>query len=228
MIKEKLDGPHYPDNIEGPYDSLVIFLHGYGSDGEDLISLAPAFHQHLPNTFFIAPNAPYRCDQSVNGYQWFGLQLLDPFILLPAARHTSEYIEDFISHQAKRLNLPHSRIALIGFSQGTMMGLHVAFRQRQQLGALIGFSGAMIAKHLLKQEIISYPPTLLLHGEQDMVIPCQESKNAAKTLEDAKVPVQFMNRPNLGHSIDPEGLKAAIQFLKEIFIGKDKPKIKIS
>jgi len=93
---------------------------------------------------------------------------------------------------------------------------------------LIGFSGAMIAKHLLKQEIISYPPTLLIHGEQDMVIPFQESKNAEKTLKDANVPVQFINRPNLGHSIDPEGLKAAIQFLKEIFTGKANLKMKIS
>lgn len=228
MSREKLDGPSYPDNEVSTYDSLVIFLHGYGSDGEDLISLAPSFHQYLPNTFFIAPNAPYRCSQNLNGYQWFGLQILDPAILLPAVRHTAEYIEDFIEHQSNHLRIPYHRIALVGFSQGTMMGLHVAFRQRRPLAAFIGFSGAMVAKHVLKQEILSYPPTLLIHGEQDMVVPFQESKNAQKTLEEVKVPVRLLNRPNLGHGIDQEGLKAAIQFLKEKFHATHDPKIKIS
>ncbi len=209
-----LDGPSYPTPSVNP-SMLVILLHGYGSDGNDLISLAPFFQQYLPKAHFLAPNAPYPCEHNDHGYQWFGLNILDPFMLMPAARHTATYIERYIESKSKIFNIPYHHIALAGFSQGAMMALHVGLRQRQQLGGIISFSGALIGTHLIRQELASFPPVLLIHGTEDMVVPFHESQRAHRALHDAGVQAELLSRPNLGHTIDEAGLKKTAQFLQQ-------------
>ena len=136
-------------------------------------------------------------------------------MLMPAARHTATYIERYIESKSKIFNIPYRHIVLAGFSQGAMMALHVGLRQRQQLGGIISFSGALIGTHLIRQELASFPPVLLIHGTEDMVVPFHESQQAYRALHDAGVPAELLSRPSLGHSIDEAGLKKATQFLQQ-------------
>jgi phospholipase/carboxylesterase len=162
-----LSGPERAPAAGGKPKSLVILLHGLGSDGQDLISLAPFFAPSLPHAHFISPNAPAPCDMAPSGYQWFSLRDWSPQTMLKGAHEAAPILRHFIDAQLKRFGLEEDRLALIGFSQGTMMSLYASLRRPKPCAAVVGFSGALIGE----QGIVSKPPVCLIHGTDDMVVP---------------------------------------------------------
>ncbi|MDO5642828.1 MAG: dienelactone hydrolase family protein [Paracoccus sp. (in: a-proteobacteria)] len=195
----------------------VIFLHGYGADGADLLGLADVLAPHLPGTAFHAPDAPERCANNPIGYQWFPIPWLDGSSEETARASMHRSIDDldaFLDRLLADEGLTPEQIAVIGFSQGTMMALHVLPRRTGQLACIIGFSGRLVEAERLAAEAKSKPPVLLLHGDQDPMVPFADMGRAADTLVDAGFEVFTHVMKGTGHGISPDGLGAALQFLK--------------
>jgi phospholipase/carboxylesterase len=217
-----LVGPEFgPINTSDKTKQLIIFLHGLGADGFDLINLAPHFAKVLPNARFISPNAPENCDMAQPGiqagFQWFSLQRREEADMLAGARKAEPILNKFIDDQLIKYGLKEDKLALIGFSQGTMMSLFVATRRKTTIAGVIGFSGQLVGKEELVTEITSCPPVVLVNGDQDELIPVQKQQIAVKQLGAVGIEVKGHIRPNLGHSIDAEGIKIGCDFLEKIF-----------
>ena len=205
-----------PINGELP-QSLVIFLHGLGSNGQDLISLAPMLAQALPDTQFISPDAPFPCDMVPpgypNSYQWFSLQDRDPQVMLKGVEQAAPILEEFITSQIERFGVAPEKTALVGFSQGTMMSLHVGPRYKDKLGGVLGYSGALCAP---PPENAQKLPIHLVHGEADDVVPVQAYHAANESLKENGFEISGHTTPNLPHSIDENGIKSGAAFLAKI------------
>lgn len=213
----ELSGPAQPPAGGGKPKQLVVLLHGYGSNGDDLISLAPFFAQALPEAEFLSPNAPFPCELSPMGFQWFGFEDRTSEMLLGGARLAAEILDRFLDAELAGRGLKDRDLALVGFSQGTMMSLHVGPRRPNQIASILGFSGSLIAPHLLAAEIKSRPPVFLVHGTADQVVPYGALAQAKKALADAGIPVETESRPGLVHSIDQVGAQKGAQFLHRCF-----------
>lgn len=214
-----LDGPEESPASGGKAKQLVILVHGLGADGSDLIALAPHLASVLPDAHFIAPDGPFPCDMAPYGRQWFSLQDRDPHVMLSGIRMAAPILDGFIDQQMTRFGLDASSVALVGFSQGTMMSLHVAPRRPDPLAAVVGFSGALLAGEALLEEARSRPPILLVHGDADDVVPVQATPAAAGALQDAGFAVETLICPGVPHSIDPAGLRRAMDFLARYLTG---------
>jgi phospholipase/carboxylesterase len=214
----QLDGPRLAPVSGGVPKQLVIFLHGYGADGNDLIGLGREWARLLPDAAFVSPHAPESLpDGLFGGRQWFGLQTRSEHEWEEGVRRAQPVLEAFIATEAARAKLPVRAVALVGFSQGTMMALQTGLRLSEMPAAIVGFSGHLAGASRLAAEIKHKPPVLLIHGSADEVIPVQAIHLARTALAAAGVPVQWQIRPGLGHGIDPEGLKAAGLFLRAAF-----------
>lgn len=202
----------------GQANSLVIFLHGYGADGEDLLGLADPLSQHLPDTVFIAPNAPERCSGNPFGFQWFPIPWLDGSSEAEAAaglQAASEDLTIFLDARLAEEGLAPERLALVGFSQGSMMSLHVALRRPAAIAGIVAFSGRLLAPERLEAEIVSRPPVLLIHGDADPVVPFADMSKAGNALVAAGVETYGHVMQGTGHGIAPDGLSVALSFLRE-------------
>jgi phospholipase/carboxylesterase len=211
-----LDGPRLMPQ-SGPATHLVVLCHGYGSDGNDLIGLAPHWQKALAHTAFVSPNAPERVPGA--GYQWFPLSRLDPQETLRGAEGAAPKLNAFLDAELARLGLSGDRLALVGFSQGTMMSLYVGLRRSPAPAAIVGFSGMLAGAETLPQ-LDAPPPVLLVHGDADQVIPPSALFMSATALGAAGVPVQWHLSKGLGHGIDPFGLGLAQKFLVDAFSGR--------
>lgn len=214
MAPTLLTGPEIAPK-SGVVKQLVIFLHGLGSNGDDLISLAPMMD--LRDTQFLSPNACFPFDMAPFGYQWFSLVDRDPVRMLEGAKTAAPYLNHYIDTQAARFKLDDSRIALVGFSQGSMMSLYTAPRRAKALAGVVGISGALIGGESLANERKSKPPICLIHGEWDDVVPFAAMGMAERSLQANGFAVEWHPRPHLGHGIDPEGIDFTTTFLKKCF-----------
>ncbi len=208
-----LDGPRMPPARGGKPDSLVILLHGYGSNGADLISLAPYWAKALPGAAFVSPNGVEPVAQVPGGYQWFPITNLDPHLMEQGAKRAAPSIERFIERELEKNSLPPHRMALVGFSQGTMMALHVALRREQPAAAVLGFSGVLVGARTLKEQMRSRPPVLLIHGDQDATIPVAAMFESAEALAAAGHGAQWHVSMGTPHGIGPDGLDLGGAFL---------------
>lgn len=208
-----LFGPSFGPADGGAPKSLVVLLHGLGADGQDLIGLAPFFAQSLRRTLFLAPDAPERCDMAPMGRQWFSLQSSTPAALLAGTRGAARILDRYLDEQLAALGLSEADLALVGFSQGTMMALHVALRRKAPIACVLGYSGLLVAPEALGAEIRSRPPVLLVHGEDDPVVPFANMAVAEQTLRAQGVAVQSQPCPGLDHGIDEAGIAAGAAFL---------------
>jgi phospholipase/carboxylesterase len=212
----KIDGPSHGPHSGGKPRQLIVLLHGYGADGNDLIGLAPVLAPLMPDAVFHSPNAPYRCEGNPMGYQWFSINRLDPASRLAGTRSAAPFVDAFLDEKLAHYGLDESSTALIGFSQGTMMSLHVGLRRPRQLAGIVGFSGALAGGEELAQEIRSRPPVLLVHGDADEMLPHQLTEQAAIELQKNGVEVAVHIAQGVGHGIDQSGLGHAARFLLNV------------
>jgi phospholipase/carboxylesterase len=201
---------------------LDVFLHGYGADGNDLIEIGRAWQQLLPEAAFVSPHAPEPCGQAPVGRQWFALTFRDPNERWIGVRQARPVLERFVAAELRRLDLPPSALALVGFSQGTMMALHVGLRSATPPAAIVGYSGLLVVPpdgdlNAFAAEISARPPVLLVHGQEDDLIPAQALFQAAQGLAALDVAVQWHLSAGIGHGIDPEGLRHGGEFLAHNF-----------
>jgi phospholipase/carboxylesterase len=220
----ELDGPRLAPR-SGSAQQLIIFLHGYGADGNDLIELGRVWQQLLPHAAFVSPHAPEACGQAPVGRQWFDLTFRDPNERWVGVNKAAPLLNRFIDAELTRHNLPPSALALVGFSQGTMMALHVGVRRAVTPAAIVGYSGLLVLPpdgnlETVAAQMTSRPPVLLVHGDSDEVIPAQALFAGAQGLAELGVPVEWHLSAGLGHGIDEEGLRHGGEFLTRAFGGR--------
>jgi phospholipase/carboxylesterase len=208
-----LDGPRIHP-VGRPAKSLVIFLHGYGADGNDLIDIGRMWAPHLPDTAFVSPHAPEPCAEAPVGRQWFPLARIDPGKLREGVVAAAPILDAFIDAELVRHKLTDDRLALVGFSQGTMMALHVAPRRQKQIAGVVGYSGLIPGPEHLASEVRQRPPVLLVHGDADPLIPSLALYAATRVLGDTGFAVEWHVEPGLAHGIDQKGLDLGLAFLK--------------
>ena len=213
----ELDGPRL-DVRGGQAKRLVVFLHGYGADGNDLIEIGKAWQPLLPDTAFVSPHAPEPCGQAPTGRQWFNLTFRTPNERWDGSRKAAPILERFLDAELARHKLPPQALALVGFSQGTMMALHVGLRRAVAPLAIVGYSGMLVLQgdsdvEGYAPQIRARPPVLLVHGEADDLIPAQALFHATQALAALEVPVEWHVSAGLGHGIDEEGLRQGGDFL---------------
>ena len=202
----------------GQAKQVVVFLHGYGADGADLLGLADTLAPHMPDTVFVAPNAPETSLGNPMGYQWFPIPWLDGSSEEDAAISMANAVSDlnaFLDQVLLDEILTADRMVLFGFSQGTMMSLHVAPRRPDEVAAVVGFSGRLLEPELLNDEVLSRPPVLLVHGDKDEMVPPENLPEAAEALQAAGFDVFAHVMKGTGHGIAPDGLSVAIAFMRE-------------
>jgi len=201
----------------GRADSLVVFIHGYGADGNDLIGLADPMAEHLKNTTFLSPHAPNVCTLNPMGREWFPIPSIDMTsesfareIMLQSITQFQHWLDAQMVHEG----VTPDRVVLVGFSQGTMMALHVGPRRADALAGIVGFSGRLLQPEALKAEALSKPPVLLVHGDMDMVVPPTDMGKAEAALKDAGFAVETHVSQGMAHGIAPDGLGLAVQFIQ--------------
>ena len=229
-----IDGPRL-EAASGKARKLVVLVHGYGADGNDLIELGGQWRNLLPDAAFVAPHAPGRIPGfppgMMGGRQWFALDAYDPNLLRRdphqtaavyatmqrAAEQAAPALEQFITDELARHQLAPADLALVGFSQGTMMALHVGLRRDPGPAGILGYSGALLGGAELKQQIRSRPPILLIHGDADEIVPIEAMHAALNMLNQADCAARFHVSRGLGHGIDGQGLSLGGAFLAECF-----------
>src|SRR3954466_8019803 len=212
----RLKGPAASPASGRDPQSMVILLHGYGSNGADLMGLVPYWRDALPDTVFISPNAPEPCPGAPGGYQWWSLTSFSPQARAAGVRMAAPVINAFIDAALERFGLTDDRLALVGFSQGTMASLHVGPRRARELAGIVGYSGMIADADSAAAETVTKPPILLVHGDADPMVPVTAFHQAVATLEPLGFDLTTHVSPGLGHSIDEPGLRLAAEFLARV------------
>ena len=205
--------------VSGETRSVVVFLHGYGANGADLLGLADVLGEHLPDTLFVAPDAPESISGLPNGYQWFPIPWLDGSSEEEAERGlqaASDDLNAFLDALLVDEDLLPEQMVLFGFSQGTMISLHVAPRREDPVAGIVAFSGRLLSPETLADETRVRPPVLLVHGDADDVVPVQSLPAAAEALQEAGWQDVFAHiMRGTAHGIAPDGLSVALAFLRD-------------
>ncbi|WP_197917998.1 alpha/beta hydrolase [Thiosulfatihalobacter marinus] len=203
----------------GEIRSVVIFLHGYGANGADLIGLADPLAEHLPDTLFLSPDAPEEIPGMPMGRQWFPIPWIDGSSEEESARGMAAAADDlnaFLDAVMVDEDVLPEQVVLFGFSQGTMMGLHVGLRREDEMAGIVAFSGRLMAPELLEDEVVSKPPILLVHGDMDDVVPVQSLPEAAEALQKAGFTDVYAHiMKGTAHGIAPDGLSVALAFMRD-------------
>ena len=223
MDLQRLDGPRL-NSLSGQTKQLVIILHGYGADGADLLPLGRQWQQILPDAEFVAPNAPEFCQNPPMGYQWFPLNItMQGVVSTPqerweGAQNAAPALNAFIDAELARTALPPSALALVGFSQGAMMALHVGLRRPSAPAAIVSYSGMLLgADHL--ETLTARPPVFLAHGSVDEIVPFQAMEMTRQALAGLDMEVTSYVEEGVGHGIDGEATWRAGEFLAKKLTG---------
>ena len=212
----KINGPRLEPKDP---NSLIVMLHGYGSDGKDLFSLAPLLSDNFPSSVIIAPNAPFKCEMAPFGYQWFSLTDRSLAAMTQGVRNAAPILNEFLDSISKEYSINQDRFILFGFSQGTMMALYVALTGQNSISSVLGFSGSLLGFESIESEAINKVPIFLSHGDQDDVVPVGSIDYAAKILNKNGIDFETNIESGLGHSIGniglEKGIKFSLQYLKK-------------
>jgi phospholipase/carboxylesterase len=218
----RLDGPRLPAR-SGQTKQLVVILHGFGADGNDLISLGQQWAQILPDAAFVAPNAHEVCEHMPSGRQWFRLTDRNPHERWNGACAAAPILNAFIDEELAKHSLGPSKVALVGFSQGAMMALHVGLRRPKAPAGILSYSGLLVGPEKLADDLKArpagepVPPMFLIHGTADDVIPAEALFSSAQAISEAGGACQWRLAPGLGHNIDGPGLAHGALFLASCF-----------
>ncbi|HEY8566647.1 MAG TPA: dienelactone hydrolase family protein [Beijerinckiaceae bacterium] len=216
-----INGPRLAP-ASGTAKQLVVFLHGYGADGNDLIEIGRQWRQWLPDAVFVAPHAPELCAMGGGGRQWFSLTFRDPHERWRGVNHAGPGLDAFLDQELAAQGLPSTKLALVGFSQGTMMALHVGLRRAAAPAAVVGFSGMLVMEEgkgpdAYAPQIKARPPILLVHGDQDDVIPVDALFLSCDALGATETPVEWHLSAGVAHGIDQAALRHGGLFLRRAF-----------
>lgn len=217
----RLDGPRLMPKHGARPETLVVFLHGFGADGDDLIEIGRVWQDVLPTAAFVSPHAPSAHPMGF-GRQWFPLTFEDPDERWRGVNAAGPILAGFLDEELARHGLAPERLALVGFSQGTMMALHVGLRRARGPAAIVGYSGALVVPEgqpldAVAGQLTATPPILLVHGDEDDVIPATALLQSAQALAQLGRPVEWHLAQGLGHGIDEEGLRQGADFLARAF-----------
>jgi phospholipase/carboxylesterase len=215
----RLDGPRLAPAAGGIAKQLVVFLHGYGADGNDLIGLGREWARALPHAAFVSPHAPEPCGMAPIGRQWFNLTFRDPGEMLRGVKQAGPILDAFLTAELEQLQLPSSALGLVGFSQGTMVALAVGLTRKAPPAAIVGYSGALPVEAVAERNGPA-PAILLVHGDMDEVIPVDAMLMAREQLAHAGLPVEWHVSQGVGHGIDATGLQLGGAFLKQAFAAR--------
>jgi len=210
-----LDGPTLEStkNLE----NIVIFLHGYGANGNDLIQIGKVWQHELPNTAFFSPNAPFKCDWGGEAYQWFELTSIAPEKIGEGLNKAGPFLNNYIDHISENFKIDHTKILIVGFSQGTMMALHHLCKREKKSAGLVGYSGLLFENSNFDEEVLSKFPVRLFHGKQDEVINYEFTIKATAKLKSLGFDIEYDLSDSLGHGIDENGIRIGLNFIKKIF-----------
>ncbi len=203
----------------GPPKKIVMLLHGFGSSGTDMIALAPSWQDAMPDALFLAPHAPQRCSMMGSGYQWWGLAGFAPSALAAGASSAAPAIDALIDRKLDQYGLTEADLALVGFSQGTMMALQVGLRRPRSVAAVVGYSGMLTGTHGLAHDHNPKPPVLLVHGTADPVVPIAALHMSERELTRIGVNVTAHIAAGVAHNVDPAGLRMGRDFVAAAFDG---------
>ena len=211
----RLRGPERGPASGGRARAAVVLLHGLGADGEDLIGLADSWAGALPECRFLSPHAPERCDMAPMGRQWFSIRDRSEAALRAGVERAAPALDAFIDGALAADRLGDDRLVLVGFSQGTMIALHVALRRRRAPAGVLGYSGRLIGAARLADEAVARPPVMLIHGDADDMVPIAALHEAVAALGAAGVSAQWHVSSGVGHGIAPDGLAIGARFLRD-------------
>lgn len=201
----------------GKTDRVVVIVHGLGDSASGIIGLGEAYQPALPDTEFVAPDAPFPCDFSPFGYQWFGGTDWTPSVVLQGIKKAAPYLNDYLDHILASRKITPDKLALVGFSQGTMMSLYVAPRRKEAFAGILGYSGALLGGEELPTQRSANPPIMLVHGTHDDVVPFSALDHAVAGLRAVNMNVESVPCPGTAHSIDNLGLHSGVTFLRRVF-----------
>lgn len=209
----QLTGPIQRTKLDLPAEQLFFIFHGWGADGQNLLDIAEALSHDFPLAEFYLPNAPFLCESNTSGYQWFSLSDQSSKALLDKAENIAPSVEHYIREKTQSTNVDYKNVVLLGFSQGAMLAKHLALTRPNLCGAVVAFSGKLIdVPENIIQEV---PPIILVHGDEDLVIPVEAMVESFHTLRDLGVTADAYRMAELGHGINQAGLELAHAFVKE-------------
>ena len=197
-------------------NKLILILHGYGADANDLFSLATFWNRFLPSAYFCIPNAPNICQVNQSGFEWFDLMQTDNTKIVEETLNSLNKLEDLINEKLDILNLDLKDLILVGFSQVTMMSIQLAIRQKKEISAVLGYSGKVFDYNLFEKEFISKSKIKFLHGNKDEIVPVEEMYKSLEYLNKKQFNVDYQVYEGLGHSISPDGLSDGLNFMKSL------------
>lgn len=216
-VEKIVNGASLKPRSGEPPKKIVLLLHGFGSSGSDMISLAPAWADAMPDALFLAPHAPQRCGMMGAGYQWWGLSGFAPSALAAGAAAAAPAIDAFIDRKLAQYGLTEADLALVGFSQGTMMALHVGLRRPRAVAAIVGYSGMLAGTLGLGHDALPKPSVLLVHGTADPVVPIAALHMSESELKRLGIDVTTHISYGVAHSVDPVGLRLGRDFVADAF-----------
>ena len=193
----------------------IILCHGYGGDGKDISALAISWQRFLPDAVFLCPNAPEVCADNPQGFQWFDLISEDKEIILEKSLIAEEKLNTFLDQVSNNFQLEPFNLALVGFSQGSMIGIQVALKKKEQINCLIGYSGKVINQKHLSDNINSKPKIFLMHGANDTIVPPTYLLEAKAYLKKHGINTKTKMFKNCEHKIPVEGSSLGLGFLKK-------------
>jgi len=203
---------------EKEIESVIILLHGYGGDGEDVSLLSLNWKRFLPNTIFICPNGHEKCNINSNGFQWFDLSSDNPEHILKESLKAEKVLNKYIDEIKNEFKISKSKICLSGFSQGCMMAINLGLTSDEEYNCIVGFSGKIINNKNLSNRITSKTNTLLIHGDSDQIVPSTNLLNAKDFFLRHKINIETKMINNCEHNIPVEASSLALNFIKKNLI----------
>ena len=194
---------------------IIVLCHGYGGGGKDISTLAINWRRFLPEAIFLCPNAPEACAINPNGYQWFDLTSDKEEIILEKSLIAEEKLIKFLDKAIENFKLESRNLSMVGFSQGCMIGIQVALKKKEKINSLIGYSGRIINKKHLSQNINSKPNIFLMHGANDTIVPSMHLLESKEYLNKYGIKIKSKIFNNCEHKIPVEGLSLGLSFLKK-------------
>ncbi|MCE7997703.1 MAG: phospholipase [Rhodobiaceae bacterium] len=210
------------DALSGDPKWLVVFLHGLGSNGADLMSFADYWAKSMPDVAFSAPSAPTPCPDAPGGFQWIPKLPPGHPLLFPEVENAADDLQPILGHELTVAGLTPDRLALVGFSQGTLMTLHAGLRRAVAPAALLGYAGGLVGRDRLAEEITCKPPVMLVNGDADPMVPASAQAPALEALQDVGVVAAGQIMPGLDHSVNADALILGARFLLSAFDYREK------